>query len=96
MTGTLDKREAKDIRISFLCLSGPEAFSDASRKRKGKDQTLTSLGVTLRHLIVFPFSHVLEKKKCVQNAKLASFTENSWVIPSAQTICSRVLLSDMP
>lgn len=62
MTGTLDKREAKDIGISFLCLSGPEAFSDASRKRKGKDQTLTSLGVTLRHLIVFPFSHVLEKK----------------------------------
>lgn len=66
MTGTLDKREAKDIRISFLCLSGPEAFSDASRKRKGKDQTLTSLGVTLRHLIVFPFSHVLEKKMCAE------------------------------
>ena len=62
MTGTLDKREAtKEIRISFSCLFGPEAFSGASRKRKGKDQTLTSLRVTLRLLIVFPFSHVLEK-----------------------------------
>lgn len=48
MTGSLDKREAKEIRISFLLLSGPEAFSNACRKRKGKDQTLTSLRVTLK------------------------------------------------
>lgn len=94
MTETLDRREAKEIRISFLSLFGPKAFSDASRKRKGKDQTLTSLGVTLRLLIEFPFSHVLEKM-CAEH-QTGQLHRKQLGDSLTQTTCSRVLLSDMP
>lgn len=46
---------------------GPKAFGDASRKWKGKGQSLISLRVTLGFLIVFLLGHMLEKKMCADS-----------------------------